>query len=117
MNDSANPTPRSRDGPTENEPSVDELFDVLGDERRRRVLAVLAERQSPIDAKQLAFAVATRGNDDTVTLSESVVEDVHVTLHHVHLPKLDEAGLVDFDRDDHTVATTTAADAVPIDIE
>jgi len=52
-----------------------------------------------------------------MTVPESTVHDVHVSLHHRHLPKLDDAGLLDYDHDDRTVAPTTATDGVPIDIE
>ena len=110
MSNSANPFPEPRADTSENEPSVDQLFDVLSESRRRRVLSILTEHRSPMDVERLASAVAERE-------SASTARDVHVTLHHVHLPKLDEAALVDFDREDGTVAPTATTDAVPIDIE
>lgn len=117
MSNSANSSPEPH-ASTDDEPSVDELFDVLSETRRRRVLAILTERQSSMDVSELAHAVAAQENDVApVTLSQSTVHEVQVMLHHVHLPKLDEATLVDYDRNDRTVATTNATDAVPIDIE
>lgn len=98
--------------------SVDDLFDVLVESRRRTVLAVLTDRRSPMAVETLARAVAEREHDDiSMAPSESAVEDVHVTLHHVHLPKLDESRLVDYDRNERTVAPTDVADEVPIDLE
>lgn len=105
-------------GTADEEPSVDELFDVLTEARRRHVLAVLTERESPTTVGEVARAVAIRESDDApMTVSESTVHDVHVTLHHVHLPKLDDAALVEYDRDERTVSASVTTDAVPIDIE
>lgn len=118
MSNTANPYPEPPAGTSDEKPSVDELFDVLTESRRRRVLTVLAERQAPVDVDELARAVTRQENDaDPAALSESTVHEVHVTLHHVHLPKLNEVELVDYDRDDRTVETTTTTDAVPIEIE
>lgn len=95
--------------------SLDELFGVLREERRRTVLSVLAGRSGPLDVRELARAVAERGHDDP---SDEVVEDVHVTLHHVHLPKLAAVSLVDYDRDARTVNRPGDGFAgVPIDIK
>jgi len=100
------------------EPSVDDLFDVLTAERRRRVLSILVGRDAPVAVEALAEDVAAQEEDvAAVTVSESTTREVHVSLHHVHLPKLDEAALVDYDRDGRTVTATVTSDAVPIDIE
>ncbi len=118
MNDTANPDATTRASSAGTEPSVDDLFAVLGDARRRTVLKVLAGNQTGTDVESLATRVAARESDAAeATPSESTVRDVHVTLHHVHLPKLDDAGLVDHDRGAGTVRPTSATDAVPIDIE
>lgn len=118
MNDSANPSPEPRPDTTDDGPTVDELFDVLTAERRRRVLSLLTSRQSPVPVEELAHAVAAEENDaEAATLSESTVREVHITLHHVHLPKLDEVELIDYERDERTVAPTNTTDAVPIDVE
>ena len=118
MNNIANPHSETSTSTTDTEPSIDDLFAVLTEARRRTVLSVLTESTSPMDVESLATRVAARERDvDADSLSESTVEDVHVTLHHVHLPKLDDAGLVDHDRENGTAATTGAGDTVPIDIE
>lgn len=76
------------------EPSVDELFDALGDGRRRRTLRLLASDGSTRSVRELAdeLADAAPGVDRLVT-----------SLHHCHLPKLAAAGLVEFDADRGTV--------------
>ena len=117
MSNSATSHSEPEESAVEEESSVDELFDVLRKSRRRAVLSILAGRQSPTNVQDLAHTIAVRENDVApASLSESTIREVHVTLHHVHLPKLDEASLIDYDREEQTVETTNA-DAVPIDIE
>ncbi|PSP78036.1 hypothetical protein BRC81_08230 [Halobacteriales archaeon QS_1_68_20] len=73
---------------------ADDAFDCLASSRRRHVLAVLRDRGT-VDRDELARAVADREADSTA-------DAVAVSLYHVHLPKLADAGLVDVD--DETVA-------------
>lgn len=80
----------------------DDVISCLANERRRQLLAVLGERERALDRGEVAVEVAAleAGGEP----SESVVRDVERDLSHVHLPKLDEVGLVDYDRDAATVA-------------
>jgi DNA-binding transcriptional ArsR family regulator len=78
---------------------TDELFAVLSSAKRRFVLAHLAQRAAPPALDPLAGALAEWSDD----LSH---EDARIALHHVHLPKLREAGLVEYD---DTVALTDDA--------
>lgn len=65
------------------------------DERRRAVLDVLDTRTGPVSRDTLAHEVAAR--DATGVPSDDAVEAVEVELHHRHLPKLADAGLVAYD--------------------
>jgi hypothetical protein len=73
---------------TEREGSLDDHLDVLGHVTRRRLLRTLTDHHAinRTDAVDLA-------PDD------ADVHEVRVNLYHNHLPKLDEAGFVDWDRD------------------
>ncbi|ELZ20245.1 hypothetical protein C475_20767 [Halosimplex carlsbadense 2-9-1] len=78
------------------------LFGALADPDRRVVLYYLRERESA-SLETLADLVtgwteAGPGPDRPVTH-----DDVRVGLHHVHLPTLDAAGLVDYDPDEGRV--------------
>jgi hypothetical protein len=75
-----------------------DLFDVLSNERRRILLSVLPDQSTPVDAADLARTVAAREESSAPEdVSAELVRDVHVTLHHVHLPKLDDAELLEYD--------------------
>ncbi|MFB6130573.1 MAG: hypothetical protein ABEJ28_07110 [Salinigranum sp.] len=70
----------------------DVVFDALSHGRRRTILAVLRERGAPVARNALVEDIATREREDTGT--------VLTTLVHVHLPKLEDAGLVRCGPDD-----------------
>lgn len=69
-------------------------------ERRRVVLSVLECRAEPVARDELAREVAAREADGEP--STEAVADLRVALHHLHLPKLEAAGLIEYDADDGT---------------
>lgn len=76
--------------------SESEYHRLLSDERRRTTLAILETERTPIDLPDLAKAVATREVDTGSSESERV-ERVTTALHHNHLPKMDQLGVIDYD--------------------
>lgn len=84
--------------------SEDDRHRVLSAERRRVLLDALAELATPVDVERLAAAVASReGRRDSDTVD--CVERIAVTLHHQHLPRLDDLDVVDYDRATNRVVT------------
>lgn len=73
----------------------DAIISCLTNERRLALLSVLEARAEAVDRGELAVEVAALGAGGEP--SESAVRDVERDLGHVHLPKLDEVGLVDYD--------------------
>jgi len=67
---------------------------------RPEILSVVADRSRPLTVAELATALRERGAapDDERTLS--------IALHHVDLPSLGDVGVVEYDRDERTVAGT-----------
>ncbi|WP_425494272.1 DUF7344 domain-containing protein [Natronoglomus mannanivorans] len=80
--------------------SLDVVFDLLADQRRRYVLACLTDRTEAIGLADLAADVAARENEGTVTEPpKETVRTIHTSLYHTHIPKLVEAGAVEYDQD------------------
>jgi len=93
-------TPRDR-GLTA--PMIDDVFELLTDWRRRAVVLHFAHGDaSTATLDTLATAVAQRGVDrDGITVAS--VSAVRTDLVEVHLPRMDEKGVLDFDERSESV--------------
>ena len=85
--------------------AADRCFEALADERRREVLTVLFQSESSLSLTELAVEL-TRVDADAREADAPTdgVEHRKVQLYHRHVPKLVDAGLVEFDRDRRTVS-------------
>jgi DNA-binding transcriptional ArsR family regulator len=80
--------------------SRDRVFDILSSPRRRYVLYYLREYGGPVELTDLAEELAAWENDTTVSeISPQARKRVYVSLYQTHVPKLDEAGLIEYDSD------------------
>jgi len=73
-----------------------ELYRVLADERRRTLLSVLRQCDTPVSESRLARLVTaceTGNSANAVTTADH--ERVQLLFHHVHLPHLEAAGLIE----------------------
>lgn len=90
--------------------SLDEghLFQLLRSERRRLALRyLLATDGEPVGMRELAAAVAAAENGTSVeALSDEARQRASVPLSQSHLPQLDRAGVVEYDRQRGVVAAT-----------
>lgn len=68
---------------------------LLASARRRLTLDVLAGTATAVDLEAVAAAVATRDGIDPS--EETEIERVAIELHHVHLPKMADLGVIDYD--------------------
>lgn len=96
-------------GPAPVAPSDDRIVSLQLDPRRQRVLASLEARTDPVDLDDLAVELAASTDRP---LAEGVIERIAIELHHVHLPKLADAGLVDYDAQRKVVRSVRESDAV-----
>lgn len=89
----------TRDPLNEHASTVDleesERHRLLEVDRRRHALIVLGDRAGPIDLAELATAIAEREPGLDATDSDAVAT-VATTLHHIHLPKLADAGVLEY---------------------
>lgn len=100
-------------GPAEgvSELPKDAVFSLLSSKRRRRVLEYLTEEEAQTTLSDLAEHIAALENDTEVRLLTSQQRKrVYVALFQCHLPKMDDAAVVDFEQSGGTVELGPAAD-------
>lgn len=77
---------------------------ILADDTRERVVAVLSETPGPVSLRDLAIRLATHEAGSCPMPSEDAIESVRLDLHHVHLPMLDDVGVVRYDPEARSAA-------------
>lgn len=78
---------------------LDVIFDILKNQRRRHVLRYLRENEET-NLSDLAEHVAALENEkDVRSLTSSERKRVYVGLYQCHLPRMSDAGVIDFDSD------------------
>jgi hypothetical protein len=73
-------------------PEIETAFDVLSSHERRLVCNHVADREKE------AFSL-----DTLATVLEAETDQARIELHHRHLPKLERAGLIEYDARSNTV--------------
>jgi hypothetical protein len=109
---------RERSGPQSN--TVDErtverelVYDALSNTRRRHVIHCILREGEAVELADLSRTIAAWENGvDTEAVTAKQRKRVYTALRQVHLPKLDEAGIVSFDPDRGTVEATAATSNV-----
>ena len=85
--------------------SLDLVFEVLKNERRRRVLKYLRDNPETVSLSDLAEHIAAIENGiSEAALSSQERKRVYVGLYQCHLPKMDDTDVIDFNGDRGTVA-------------
>lgn len=100
--------------PTDQSLSQDVVFDILSSPRRRYVLYLLRDAGEPVELTTLAEHVAAWENDVEIDdITEQERKRVYVSLYQTHIPRLDEAGVVEYDKE--TGLVSLAGEAREID--
>ena len=88
--------------PSENESDTltkDKIFHILQTQRRRHALRYLKEHDTPVEMRDLAEQVAAWENDTTVqALASDERQRVYIALYQSHLPKLDNEGIIEYNK-------------------
>lgn len=83
------------------------VFDLLADSRRRILLTRLDSHAKVPAVADIARDIAEYEHGAPVEESrDEVVQRIHVSLYHRHVPRLEDAGIVTYDQDRNTVALT-----------
>lgn len=96
----------------------DELFKLLGNERRRHAVEFLRRQEGPVSLDTLATNVAARETDqpvEAVTTRER--KRVYTSLQQTHLPRMDEAGAVEFDKEQGTITPAASLGEVTLHLD
>ncbi|WP_449289504.1 DUF7344 domain-containing protein [Natronococcus jeotgali] len=76
----------------------DQLFSVLSNQRCRYVLFALQDAGTDaVDLRDIAPLIANWETPCEIEPTESYLEEVKISLHHHHLPKLSSRGVIDYD--------------------
>ena len=80
--------------------SRDAIFSMLSNQRRRYVIHYLKQHPERVTIRDLSQQIAAWENGVSVeALTYKQRKRVYTSLHQTHLPKLDDSGVVDYDRD------------------
>jgi hypothetical protein len=89
---------------TEIELPLDQVFELLKNERRRETVRYLEQHDGSGMLSDVAEHIAALENDTTTNaLTSSERKRVYVGLYQFHLPKMDEMGVIDFDKNRGTI--------------
>lgn len=91
-----------------NAPDLDTMLNICGHKHRRIVLATLVNQQQSLSIDDLTNAILKYNHHLPRTeIDDETAKRIHVGLYQVHLPKLAEAGVIQYDPE-RKVAELTA---------
>ena len=83
---------------------LDQVFGILKNQRRRRVLRMLQQADGKVSLSDLAEQIAAWENDKEIKqITSSERKRVYVGLYQCHLPKMDGMGVIEFNKPRGTV--------------
>ncbi|MDQ2049851.1 hypothetical protein RBH26_05080 [Natronolimnohabitans sp. A-GB9] len=95
-----------------------EIFEVLRNQRRRYVLQYLKQDGRPVELGDLAQQIAAWEYDTTpAEVTSAQRKRVYTTLQQTHLPKMDSAGILEFDADDRVIRPTDRTRDISVYLE
>lgn len=99
-------------------PRTNDVFDVLSNRRRRYALHHLKHHPGPVSLAALSGQVAAweRGVDPEGLMYEDR-KSAHTSLSQFHLPKMHEAGVVEFDPEEGVVSLTEQGAEIEVYLE
>lgn len=94
----------------------DDIYDVFASQRRRFVIGCLCEHETALALADIADELASWEHNSHLTdVPAKDVKRVYLELYHCHIPKLEDAGIVDYRQDTDTVALTAIAEDIVSD--
>lgn len=81
----------------------------LSDPRRREVIRLLDEADESMSLMDLAREIVRREGEESQPVDEAELKQVLISLYHIHVPKLADAGFVRYNRDEQRVTLSAGA--------
>ncbi len=98
--------------------SPQQIFSVLSNRRRRFVLHYILQNGEETTIRKLTEQIAAwESSTDTEYVDSAARKRVYTALQQNHLPKMDEAGIINFQKDRGVIERTDAADKLDVYIE
>ena len=93
----------------------DELFDVLSNQRRRFAVHLLKREEGSLEIGDMAEQIAAWENGiETAEITGSDRKRVYTALQQSHLPKMDRAGVIEFNKNRGVIEPTAALEDVDL---
>jgi len=93
--------------------SREDLFDILSSDRRRYLLYFLEAESGEAELRELARLVAAHESGITPqNVTQKGEKRVYISLYQSHLPKLEAAGIVEYDSDSKRLTSTERVERV-----
>ncbi|THE62997.1 ArsR family transcriptional regulator [Salinadaptatus halalkaliphilus] len=80
-----------------------EVFHILGNDRRRAIVQLLAQESGQIDVSDVANEIAAT-ESDTTPVPNNLYKSVYVSLQQTHLPQLEEDAVIEYDSEAKTIS-------------
>lgn len=78
------------------------MFHILGNDRRRAIVQLLADEGGQVDVSDVANEIAA-AESDTSPVPNNLYKSVYVSLQQTHLPQLEEDAVIEYDSDAKTI--------------
>lgn len=79
-----------------------EVFHILGNDRRRAIVQLLAAEAGTVDVSDVATEIAASESDST-SVPNNLYKSVYVSLQQTHLPQLQEDAVIEYDSEAKTI--------------
>jgi hypothetical protein len=114
--DPAEPTDLAPAADTSSELSCDQMFDLLSNQRRRCVLHFLKQRNGDgTELRELSAHIAAwQHGKEVERITSEERRSVYTSLQQLHLPKMQDEGIITYDRHRGTVELTPTADRLDV---
>ena len=88
-----------------------DIFEILSSERRRMIMHYLDDNEGPVRLRALATHIAAVEEEkDEADLSDDEIRRVYISLYQYHIPKMDDFGVISYDRDEGVVSLRELAE-------